>query len=76
MQIAKQMAGFSPAEAETLRRAIGKKIHELMASLKEQVPGRLRRERRHPVGREPALEGHGVRRRTTPSTRRTLRVTH
>ena len=34
MQIAKQIAGFSPAEAETLRRAIGKKIHELMASLK------------------------------------------
>ena len=26
--------GFTPAEAETLRRAIGKKIHELMASLK------------------------------------------
>jgi DNA polymerase-3 subunit alpha len=34
MQIAKQMAGFTGAEAETLRRAIGKKIHELMASLK------------------------------------------
>jgi len=34
MQIAKELAGFSPAEAETLRRAIGKKIHELMASLK------------------------------------------
>ena len=34
MQIAKQLAGFSPAEAETLRRAIGKKIHALMASLK------------------------------------------
>ena len=34
MQIAKQLAGFEPAEAETLRRAIGKKIHELMASLK------------------------------------------
>ena len=34
MQIAKQLAGFSPAEAETLRKAIGKKIHELMASLK------------------------------------------
>ena len=34
MQIAKQLAGFDPAEAETLRRAIGKKIHELMASLK------------------------------------------
>ena len=36
MQIAKQIAGFSPAEAETLRRAIGKKIHELMASLKSK----------------------------------------
>ena len=36
MQIAKQLAGFSPAEAETLRRAIGKKIHELMASLKQK----------------------------------------
>jgi DNA polymerase-3 subunit alpha len=34
MQIAKQLAGFEPAEAETLRRAIGTKIHELMASLK------------------------------------------
>ena len=36
MQIAKQMAGFSPAEAETLRKAIGKKIHSLMASLKDK----------------------------------------
>jgi DNA polymerase-3 subunit alpha len=36
MQIAKHMAGFSPAEAETLRKAIGKKIHELMASLKDK----------------------------------------
>ena len=34
MEIAKQLAGFTGAEAETLRRAIGKKIHELMASLK------------------------------------------
>jgi DNA polymerase-3 subunit alpha len=34
MEIAKQLAGFSPAEAETLRKAIGKKIHSLMASLK------------------------------------------
>jgi DNA polymerase III subunit alpha len=35
MEIAKQLAGFSPAEAETLRKAIGKKIHSLMASLKD-----------------------------------------
>src|SRR5581483_10206061 len=36
LQIAKQLAGFTPAEAETLRKAIGKKIHELMASLKDK----------------------------------------
>jgi DNA polymerase-3 subunit alpha len=36
MQIAKLLAGFSPAEAETLRKAIGKKIHSLMASLKDK----------------------------------------
>ncbi|MFQ5427261.1 MAG: DNA polymerase III subunit alpha, partial [Gaiellales bacterium] len=34
MEIAKRLAGFSPAEADDLRKAIGKKIHELMASLK------------------------------------------
>ena len=27
MEIAKQLAGFSPAEADDLRKAIGKKIH-------------------------------------------------
>src|SRR5439155_1555855 len=31
MEIAKQIAGFSPAEADDLRKAIGKKIHSLMA---------------------------------------------
>ena len=36
MEIAKQLAGFTPAEAETLRKAIGKKDHKLMASLKQQ----------------------------------------
>jgi DNA polymerase-3 subunit alpha len=34
MEIAKQLAGFTPAEADDLRKAIGKKIHSLMASLK------------------------------------------
>ena len=33
MRIAKEIAGFTPAEAETLRYAIGKKVHELMQSL-------------------------------------------
>jgi DNA polymerase-3 subunit alpha len=36
MEIAKQIAGFTPAEADDLRKAIGKKIHSLMASLKER----------------------------------------
>src|SRR5687767_5133754 len=36
MEIAKQLAGFSPAEADDLRKAIGKKLHDLMASLKEK----------------------------------------
>jgi len=34
LQIAKEIAGFSPGEADDLRRAIGKKDHALMASLK------------------------------------------
>ncbi len=34
MEIAKKVAGFSPAEADDLRKAIAKKNHALMASLK------------------------------------------
>jgi DNA polymerase-3 subunit alpha len=36
MEIAKQLAGFTPAEADDLRKAIGKKNHTLMASLREK----------------------------------------
>ncbi|MFN8186950.1 MAG: DNA polymerase III subunit alpha [Gaiellales bacterium] len=36
MEIAKRLAGFSPAEADDLRKAIGKKKHDLMASLKDK----------------------------------------
>jgi DNA polymerase III subunit alpha len=36
MEIAKAVAGFTPAEADDLRKAIGKKIHALMASLKDK----------------------------------------
>ncbi|MBA3412753.1 MAG: DNA polymerase III subunit alpha [Actinobacteria bacterium] len=36
MEIAKTLAGFSPGEADDLRKAIGKKIRSLMSSLKEQ----------------------------------------
>jgi len=36
MEITKKLGGFSPAEADDLRKAIGKKKHELMASLKNK----------------------------------------
>jgi DNA polymerase-3 subunit alpha len=36
MEIAKHLAGFTPAEADDLRKAIGKKKHDLMASLKSK----------------------------------------
>jgi DNA polymerase-3 subunit alpha len=36
MEIAKRMADFSPAEADDLRKAIGKKKRDLMASLKSK----------------------------------------
>src|SRR5436309_11246200 len=36
MEIAKRLSCFEPAEAEDLRKAIGKKIHKLMASLKHK----------------------------------------
>jgi DNA polymerase III subunit alpha len=36
MEISKAIAGFTPAEADDLRKAIGKKNHTLMASLKDK----------------------------------------
>ena len=60
MQIAKEIAGFSPAEAETLRKAIGKKIHELMASLKDKFLEGAARDRDDAGRGAAALEGHGV----------------
>ena len=52
--------GSRPAEADDLRKAIGKKIHALMASLKDKFLEGCAAERRHARGREPALEGHGA----------------
>ena len=36
MEIAKQMAGFSPAEADDLRKAVGKKKRDLMATMEDK----------------------------------------
>ena len=71
MEIAKQIAGFSPAEADDLRKAIGKKIHALMASLKEKFLEGCAAERRR-RRRSRTSSGRTWRsRRTTPSTSRT-----
>ena len=59
MEIAKQIGGFTPAEADDLRKAIGKKIHSLMASLKDKFIEGASRQRHHAAGRTPALGGHG-----------------
>ena len=42
MEIAKQMAGFSPAEADDLRKAVGKKKRDLMATMKDKFLAGLR----------------------------------
>ncbi len=70
MEIAKRIAGFTPAEADDLRKAIGKKIHSLMASLKEKfIDGCTGTA---PTRRSRASSGTtSRRRRTTPSTSRT-----
>ena len=36
MEIAKQMAGFTPAEADDLRKAVGKKKRDLMATMEDK----------------------------------------
>ena len=71
MQIAKQLAGFTPAEAETLRKAIGKKIHELMASLKEKFVEGCAATGTEAGGRPSSSGRTWSSRRTTPSTRLT-----
>ncbi len=53
MEIAKQVAGFTPAEADDLRKAIGKKIHALMASLKDKfIEGCIANETSEQVARQ------------------------
>ncbi len=53
MEIAKQIGGFTPAEADDLRKAIGKKIHALMASLKNKfIEGAVANETPDAVARQ------------------------
>ena len=74
MEIAKQIGGFSPAEADDLRKAIGKKIHSLMASLKDKfITGCVANNTSESVARQLWTTSRS--RRTTRSTRRTRPVT-
>jgi DNA polymerase III subunit alpha len=41
MEIAKQMAGFSPAQADDLRKAVGKKKRDLMATMEDKFEAGL-----------------------------------
>ena len=68
MEIASELAGFSPAEADDLRKAIGKKIHSLMASLKGKFLEGCAANGVRPPTANAALGRHASRRRTTRST--------
>ena len=71
LEIAKRIAGFSPAEADDLRKAIGKKIHELMASLKEKFLEGCAQTRDDARASRTSSGRTWSRRRTTRSTSRT-----
>ena len=61
MAIARRVGGFSPAQADDLRKAISKKNHQLMATLKDPAHGGARREGRAAGGGQQdvgQLRGH------------------
>ena len=49
MEIAKQMAGFSPAQADDLRKAVGKKKRDLMATMEDKFKAGLRESQTAPA---------------------------
>ena len=63
MEIAKRMAGFSPAEADDLRKAIGKKKRELMATMKEKFLEGMQASGTDEQGRQRPLVADGGGRR-------------
>ena len=63
-----QMAGFSPAEADDLRKAIGKKKRDLMATMKDKFMEGLAGIRDRGQRRSRPLEAERRRPPTTPST--------
>ena len=55
MEISKQIGGFSPAEADDLRKAVGKKKRDLMATMEDKFIGGCARS--GPRRRSPATSG-------------------
>ena len=76
MEIAKQMAGFSPAEADDLRKAVGKKKRDLMATMKEKFLEGMAGLEDRPARRQGPLVPDGGRGRLLlqPLPRRLLRA--
>ncbi len=60
MQIAKELAGFSPGRGGDAAQGDRQEDPRAHGLPQGQVPRGLRRERRRAVGRAAALEGHGV----------------
>ena len=76
MEIAKQIAGFSPAEADDLRKAVGKKKRDLMATMEEKFLDGMRGVAHRHAGRQGPLvaDDRGRRLLLQQSPRRLLRA--
>ena len=63
MEIAREMAGFTGAEADDLRKAIGKKKRDLMATMKDKFMEGLAESEHRRQRRQGPLDAEGGRRR-------------
>ena len=68
MQIAKEIAGFTGAKADDLRKAIGKKNREAMAKLKPEFFAGCRASGTSELGDRVAVDDQRAQRPTTRST--------
>ena len=74
MRVAQKFAGYSLAEADNLRKAMGKKVREMMANERDVVRSRLRAHRlRQRLGKSCSTSSSAS--PTTPSTRATATAT-
>ena len=74
MRVAQKIAGYSLAEADLLRKAMGKKARELIAIERQQVHRRRRAHRLRRCPRHPAVRHHRAVRRLRVQQEPRLRV--